>query len=230
MTKGATFSIVEVFDSVQGEGPNLGLPATFIRTAGCNLSCPHCDTKYSWEEVRDISEEDLERLLHGLPVVLTGGEPLLQSSLVYWLILKVDVHVIPGLTVETNGTIAPQVSWLNTPVKWSISPKLHWFNPDYRVNEEALRWFNQSRGDRWWKFVVRDTDDCLEAFTFCYLRSLRGPIVFQPANPWVEAPRTAQSISDYLHLLEELTDWVRKTFPEKDIRVLPQWHALLGMR
>jgi hypothetical protein len=34
--------VSEIFYSVQGEGPNIGTPAVFIRFAGCNLSCPWC--------------------------------------------------------------------------------------------------------------------------------------------------------------------------------------------
>ena len=39
----------EIFKSIQGEGPNFGKPAIFLRTAQCNLKCTWCDTKYTWD-------------------------------------------------------------------------------------------------------------------------------------------------------------------------------------
>ena len=39
----------EIFESIQGEGVNLGNPCIFLRLAGCNLKCAWCDTKYTWD-------------------------------------------------------------------------------------------------------------------------------------------------------------------------------------
>ena len=39
--------VVEIFDSIDGEGIRAGAPATFIRLAGCNLRCTYCDTVYA---------------------------------------------------------------------------------------------------------------------------------------------------------------------------------------
>lgn len=38
------FPIVEIFESLQGEGFNTGMPAIFVRFGKCNLTCPWCDT------------------------------------------------------------------------------------------------------------------------------------------------------------------------------------------
>ena len=39
--------VIEIFDSIDGEGIRTGQCATFIRLAGCNLRCSYCDTVYS---------------------------------------------------------------------------------------------------------------------------------------------------------------------------------------
>ena len=39
----------EIFQSIQGEGINMGIPTAFLRLAVCNLSCSWCDTRYTWD-------------------------------------------------------------------------------------------------------------------------------------------------------------------------------------
>ena len=41
------YRIVEIFESLQGEGYNTGMPAIFLRFGKCNLSCKWCDTEYN---------------------------------------------------------------------------------------------------------------------------------------------------------------------------------------
>jgi 7-carboxy-7-deazaguanine synthase len=77
-----TVLISEIFYSLQGEGPWMGLPASFIRLAGClEPLCPWCDTPYALEDGRETA---IGEILSGLGehptdrVVITGGEPFLQ--------------------------------------------------------------------------------------------------------------------------------------------------------
>ncbi|EJS91727.1 NrdG protein [Pasteurella multocida subsp. multocida str. Anand1_cattle] len=41
------YAIVEIFESLQGEGFNTGMPSIFVRFGKCNLACPWCDTPYN---------------------------------------------------------------------------------------------------------------------------------------------------------------------------------------
>jgi len=96
--------LVEVFSSVQGEGPYLGVRQLFVRFAQCNLNCAFCDTPWRERQPQQCQVEQtaghrnfifLEnpvepaQLAHVLgqldlarhhSVSLTGGEPLLYSD------------------------------------------------------------------------------------------------------------------------------------------------------
>jgi 7-carboxy-7-deazaguanine synthase len=43
---GTTLKIVEIFPTLQGEGPFVGQPAVFVRLGGCNRACSFCDTEF----------------------------------------------------------------------------------------------------------------------------------------------------------------------------------------
>jgi 7-carboxy-7-deazaguanine synthase len=78
------FPVVETFHSIQGEGFWAGVNAFFIRLAGCDVGCPWCDTKESWNRDRhpQLSVAELtEAALAANPtiVVVTGGEPTMHD-------------------------------------------------------------------------------------------------------------------------------------------------------
>ncbi len=80
----AILPIVETFHSVQGEGAWTGTSAFFIRLAGCDVGCPWCDTKHSWNArrhpQRNITDLIAEaKTVKPAIVVITGGEPLMHD-------------------------------------------------------------------------------------------------------------------------------------------------------
>lgn len=134
-----TYSVKEMFKTLQGEGGQAGRAAVFCRFAGCNLwsgreedraeaACTFCDTDFVGVDGEGggkfAAAEDLARRLAevwgegrgGRCVVFTGGEPLLQldSALI-------DAAHAQGffIAVESNGTVAPPpgIDWL------CVSPK-----------------------------------------------------------------------------------------------------------
>ena len=97
-------SLVEVFASAQGEGPEVGRTTVFVRFGGCDLRCRWCDSPGTWRpspgyriETSAGSESfesfenpvDLAWLIDRIDALaptpatwisLTGGEPLLQPE------------------------------------------------------------------------------------------------------------------------------------------------------
>jgi len=107
--------VIEIFDSLQGEGAWAGVPTAFVRFAGCNaadlgLGCTAwCDTEHSWdpEGGHEMSPAEVAAALASSAlrrVCLTGGEPLLQGEEFALLVTLLQDR---GLTVhvETNGTL-----------------------------------------------------------------------------------------------------------------------------
>ena len=76
--------LYEIYTSIQGETQYAGLPCTLVRFAACDLRCQYCDTEYAFTGGQDVSREsivaDVEARGAKL-VLLTGGEPLLQTEL-----------------------------------------------------------------------------------------------------------------------------------------------------
>ncbi|HUG90939.1 MAG TPA: 7-carboxy-7-deazaguanine synthase [Planctomycetaceae bacterium] len=142
----ATYSVKEIYYTLQGEGANAGRPAVFCRFAGCNLwtgreddraaaVCSFCDTDFvgtdgpgggTFHTAQELAHAVAAKWpppprrteFHSVPpfVVCTGGEPLLQ----------LDAPLIDALhaagfeiAVETNGTRLPPpgIDWI------CVSPK-----------------------------------------------------------------------------------------------------------
>lgn len=136
----STYSVKEVFFSLQGEGMQSGRAAVFCRFSGCNLwngltrdksqsPCPFCDTDFVGVDGQNGGKFTSAKALathiasfwpapgNGIPyVVFSGGEPLLQLDQE----LIAQMHQLGfEVAVETNGSLpAPGgIDWL------CVSPK-----------------------------------------------------------------------------------------------------------
>ncbi len=135
-----TYSVKEIFYTLQGEGCQTGSAAVFLRFAGCNLwtglerdrnsaICQFCDTDFVGTDGtlggKYKTADSLAALVaaqwpnddrSGRLVVCTGGEPLLQLDTSLIEALHVQGFRV---AVETNGTVAAPagIDWI------CVSPK-----------------------------------------------------------------------------------------------------------
>ena len=151
-----TYSVKEIFLTLQGEGVQAGSRAVFLRLAGCNLwsgresdrasaQCRFCDTDFVGTDRQNGGKfRTADELAYAVAatwgplrerrlVVVTGGEPMLQ----------LDEAMVDALharefrvAVETNGTIEalPAIDWI------CVSPKAGTDVVQRRGNELKLVW------------------------------------------------------------------------------------------
>ncbi|MEM1623689.1 MAG: 7-carboxy-7-deazaguanine synthase QueE [Sulfolobales archaeon] len=165
--------VSEVFVSVQGEGPSLGVPAVFVRLAQCNLSCLWCDTKYAWSAGEDVPVsrvvEEVLTLLRAYSkiklVVITGGEPLLQRDEVRELVVRLkERREYVEVEVETNCTIDPS-GVLEVVDRLIVSPKLKNSGVPEGLRKCSARFKDlpdSVKSKVYLKFVIEDAKDLSE--------------------------------------------------------------------
>lgn len=179
-----TYSVKEIFYTLQGEGTHAGRPAVFCRFSGCNLwsgresdrtsaICKFCDTDFVGTDGALGGKYDAADLAARIDslwpgrgqeskfVVFTGGEPLLQLDAAVVAAVRARGFEI---AIETNGTLAvPEgVDWV------CVSPK---------VGAEL----RQRRGNEL-KVVVPQAGQTLESyeglqFEHFYVQPMDGPEV-----------------------------------------------------
>ena len=157
--------IVEIFQSIDGEVNAFyqGRLTTFVRTAGCNLNCSYCDTKYANEQVEERKEESPEKIFKKIEslgcrkITITGGEPLLQKDI--WELIDLLCLHRYEISIETNGTCMIPSSFLTRDnISWVIDYKL-----DFASQMRESNYFGCIKKD-WIKFVVQSMLDLKEIF------------------------------------------------------------------
>ncbi|MCH2496239.1 MAG: 7-carboxy-7-deazaguanine synthase QueE [Erythrobacter sp.] len=193
----------EIFASVQGEGPSMGMPVAFMRLSRCNLACVWCDTAYTWHFQGDerphrggveydrkanqlsLPEDEVAARIMALGqsrLVITGGEPLLQAPALGRLLeLLPDVSV----EIETNGTTKAPAPLDIRIDQFNVSPKLaHSGNPaELALLPERLDAY-ATDPRAWFKFVIAEPSDVDEVL------ALRDRYRFRPGHVFLMAEGT----------------------------------------
>ncbi|EHQ90090.1 7-carboxy-7-deazaguanine synthase QueE [Desulfosporosinus youngiae] len=236
--------VTEIFSSIQGEGPYVGVRQVFLRLPNCNLKCPYCDTGTSVpQQLRmetetgsgmfdthenPVSFAKLIELLqsydfsihHSLSV--TGGEPLLWSNQLRVLLPFLQEKGIK-IYLETNGTmpeqllqVLPWVDIISMDIKLPFDGQTFW-----AVHETFLRYSLQK--EVFVKLVVHNQTDLNELRTARDLVAGVDPqirTILQPVTAihGIKAPEPYQLLNWQRFFLEKLAD----------VRVIPQTHVFMG--
>ncbi|HET7626877.1 MAG TPA: radical SAM protein [Bacillales bacterium] len=107
-----TLPMVEIFETVEGEGTEAGYPTVFVRAFHCNLRCKWCDTPYSYAPAKPEFEASIAEIVDRIKryasrrICFTGGEPLIHREKSAALIEEMTkLEHVCDIHIETNGAI-----------------------------------------------------------------------------------------------------------------------------
>ena len=228
-----TAKILEIFQSIQGEGKYAGIPQVFVRFFECHMHCVWCDTPDSiGDGKRDFTEYSPEELfkaikpliVHCHSVSLTGGEPLLQADFIKEFIpylRKEDLSVY----LETSGVlykelrkIIDDVDTIAMDIKLPSSTQCRAF---WKEHEEFLKLARQR--DVFIKTVISSQtlkDDVMRAVDLVARLQRDTLFILQPTSFEME--------NGVVKRCQELYNDCRAVLPH--VRILPQVHKFLKVR
>ena len=242
-------TLVELFSSIQGEGPYVGYRQAFLRFHGCNLDCAYCDTvqpfpppvcrvesepgKGIFREVPNpvslaVAVEILTEWCSRCPGLhhsfsITGGEPLLyRDLLVEWLPV---LRRLRPLYLETNGTLPDSLA--------AVIDHLDYLSMDIKLPSTsgcAPLWATHRKflevavaREVFVKIIVGPDTSSEEIGTVCLtIRDVDPlvPLIIQPVT------RSGRSAVPALLLLKFQEQAARLL---GDVRVIPQTHVFLDL-
>ncbi|MEM7032604.1 MAG: 7-carboxy-7-deazaguanine synthase QueE [Chloroflexota bacterium] len=138
-----TYLVNDIYMAVQGEGVQTGVAMVLLRLHGCQVGCPWCDTKETWDVDTHYKCDTLAEILGTNPkytettpsdilayiqanlkgpkwVLVTGGEPAVQSL---GLLVKTLQQGGYKVALETSGT---ELGHIDAGFDWiCVSPKMN---------------------------------------------------------------------------------------------------------
>lgn len=116
--------INSIYKALEGEGINVGQPENIIRFQGCKVGCVTCDTPDALEPSAGTPytvDQIVEELVPNFPVLITGGDPVLQKEGLIELLKRLKEEKfwtsieLTGLTYEPE--VVPLVNFLSLDLK-----------------------------------------------------------------------------------------------------------------
>lgn len=232
MSRAASAELLEIFQTIQGEGIYVGLPQIFVRFGLCNMKCRYCDTPGLDEGIATPIEEIQRDVTHLAQqtsirsVSLTGGEPLLHVAFLKRFMPWLKQQGLETY-LETNGTFPSQLqevlAWTDIIAMDIKPPSATHDRPYWKEHREFLE-IGKAK-DLFVKIVV--TRDTQEDEIQCAIELIASmdpaiPLVLQPVTPYGDV---TESVS-----LEQLLAWSAQAARRlRDVRVIPQVHKLMGI-
>lgn len=241
--------MIEIFSSIQGEGPLVGARQIFIRFQGCNLDCEYCDTEFSgisgtcqventpgrrdFMEIPNPVHLDtvislLERWQSGWPGIhhslsITGGEPLLQHEvLLDWLPQLRTRHPI---YLETNGVLHGALFQLLQHIDYiSMDIKLPSTSGHLELWEPHRLFLKEaSHGNVFVKIVVNEATEDWEIHRVSEIITS-----VNPAIPLIVQPMTSRDATVAISPIRTLEIQELASVQLTSVRVIPQTHRFLN--
>ena len=233
----AEAEISEIFSSLQGEGPYLGVKQVFVRFGRCNMHCVYCDELENMKEekfvrlslaqvLREVERLDREKGFHH-SVTMTGGEPLFYTSFLQNFLPELKRK---GFTtyLETNGTLPRELERIvryADIIAMDMKPASATHDRSFeKEHEEFLK--IAVRREVFVKVIVTPDTVLGEVERFVALVeevNASIPFIFQPVtDPFGINTKALKLIESSLMPAAEkyLTD----------VRVIPQLHKIWGVR
>ncbi len=226
--------ISEIFSSVQGEGPFMGIKQIFVRFAECNLNCRFCDLEtafppkeFSVDKLLSIIKQICQNCGDHHSVSLTGGEPLLYKEYLKCLLPRIKESDLLKVYLETNATLTDSLKEVIAFVDIIAADfKLPSSTGSRPCWEEHKRFLAVARKKNCFvKAVITSqtkSSDIQKAVDI--IRNVDSDLllVLQPVWPLKDIERVNNKLLfDYLFLAEKRL---------KNVRIMPQMHKVLGVR
>ncbi len=241
--------LVELFSSIQGEGPYVGYRQAFLRFHGCNLHCAYCDTVQPnspaccrvesepgsalfshWPN--PVTLTAVMELLSGWrrrspglhhSLSLTGGEPLLhRDTLLQWL---PELRTLFPLYLETNGTLPDDLA--------AVIDHLDYISMDIKLPSasgspplwESHRKFLENAVEKELFVKIIVAPDTPPEEIECASLLVRD---VKPTIPLILQPVTRNGVPAVpSQLLLKFQEQAARILP--DVRVIPQTHVFLNL-
>lgn len=229
--------ISEVFSSLQGEGPYLGVQQIFVRFGRCNMHCHYCDELEKMKEgsfevvaieelMARVSALEQEKGVHH-SISLTGGEPLFYTPFLKTLLPELKAK---GLTtyLETNGTLPRELSEV---IRWCDIIAMDWKTASSTQDREFEREHEAFLKVAIQKDVFVKTVITPETSAEEVLRCVESVSAVNPKIPFIFQP-----LSEAFGISAKALELIEKELigPAKerlaDVRVIPQMHKIWGVR
>ncbi|MDW7674850.1 MAG: 7-carboxy-7-deazaguanine synthase QueE [Bacillota bacterium] len=242
-----SFNLIEMFSSVQGEGPFIGFRQIFIRFSRCNLNCIYCDTPNNQNNLFCVIEQNpgykdfkkepnpisMDKIIDSIrawnpkihhSVSFTGGEPLLEDPLSLVKLMKEIKSLQLKVFLETNGTLperfqelAEAVDIVSMDIKLPSSVEKDYTNEHYNFIKAA------QKKELYLKIVITKATmiDELQKYIELIASVNRDiPLILQPATQHNDAYPPS---SDKLLYFQEIAQGILNS-----VRIIPQAHKMMN--